>query len=573
MKNLSIAALCFTMSFMLFGCGPRSIRQPLAMLRGGPNAKEKQLEKFITAHVEKIEPMTTQVNLTYWDASTTGKSEHYEKLSQLQLEIRQIHGNPQEYALLKEIKQSGEVTDTRLARQLDKLYYAYLQNQIEPELLKKLVDLDTKIQEKYNTFRGDIDGKKVTMSDVYTIMTTEKDCRKRELAWRASKQVGNAIVGDLLELVKLRNKAARKVDFENYHTMTIVTGEQNVKELDRIFSELDKLTSGPFARLKKDLDIILAKSYGIGVEELLPWHYHDPFFQRTPLVYELDLDVYYQDQDVKELAEKYYAGVDLPVNDILAGSDLYDRESKYPHAFSHDVDRRGDVRILCNLQNTERWMETILHELGHAVYSKYHYQKEPWLLREPAHSFTTEAIAMFFGRLSRNAAWMQEMLDLSDKEREEVEKVSSKYLQFQQVLFARWAMVMYNFEKQLYANPDQNLNNLWWELVEKYQLVRRPPGPVDAGWASKLHFTTAPCYYHNYMMGELLASQLHYHIVHKVLMLQSDKDVSYVGDRKLGDYLRKKVLGSGALYHWNDMIARATGEPLSPKYFVEQFVK
>ena len=180
---------------------------------------------------------------------------------------------------------------------------------------------------------------------------------------------------------------------------------------------------------------------------------------------------------------------------------------------------------------------------------------------------------MFFGRLSRNAAWMQEMLELSDKEREEVEKVSSKYLQFQQVLFARWAMVMYNFEKQLYANPDQDLNNLWWELVEKYQLVKRPPGPVDAGWASKLHFTTAPCYYHNYMLGELLASQLHYHIVHKVFMLESDEGVSYVRDKRIGKYLRKKVFGPGDLYHWNEMIERATAEPLTPKYFVNQFIK
>lgn len=180
---------------------------------------------------------------------------------------------------------------------------------------------------------------------------------------------------------------------------------------------------------------------------------------------------------------------------------------------------------------------------------------------------------MFFGRLSRNAAWMQEMLDLSEKQRLEIEDVSEKYLRFQQVLFARWALVMYNFEKQLYADPDQDLNNLWWELVEKYQFVKRPPGPVDAGWASKLHFTTAPCYYHNYMMGELLASQLHHHIVHEVLKLESGRDVSYVGDKILGDYLREKVLGPGALYRWNDMIERATGEPLTPKYFVEQFVK
>jgi peptidyl-dipeptidase A len=418
-----------------------------------------------------------------------------------------------------------------------------------------------------------MDGQKVTNSDVYIILTTEKDSRTRELAWKASKQVGEAIIGDFLRLVKLRNKAAGELGFDNYHTLSIVTGEQSVEELDRIFDELCELTSEPFARLKGELDSILADSYGLAPEDLMPWHYHDPFFQRTPLVYDQDLDLYYKDQDVKELAQEYYAGIGLPVDDILARSDLYDREGKYPHAFSHDVDRQGDVRILCNLQNTERWMETVLHELGHAVYSKYHDRKEPWLLREPAHSFTTEAIAMFFGRLSRNAAWMQEVLGLSEKERKEIEEVSRKYLKFQQVLFTRWALVMYNFEKRLYANPDQDLNNLWWDLVEKYQFVKRPAGPADAGWASKLHFTTAPCYYHNYMLGELLASQIHHHVVHEVFGLESEQGVSYVGEKALGDYLREQVLGPGALYHWNDMIERATGEPLTPKYFVNQFVK
>ena len=559
MKINFVMVTLFVLLLFLCGCGNV--------------AKTQQLEQFIDIHVAKIEPLSTQANLAYWDASTTGKPEDYERVNKLQLEKRQIYNNPREFAFLKEIKESGQIVNIRLARQLDKLYYAYLRNQIEPELLEKLVDADNRTQEKYNTFRGTIDGEKVTMSDIYTILTTETDSRKRELAWRASKQVGDAISNDLIELVKLRNTAARKVGFDNYHTLSIVTGEQSVQELDRIFDELSELTSEPFARLKKELDRILADGYGIAPDDLMPWHYHDPFFQRTPLVYELDLDIYYKDQDVKELAQRYYAGIDLPVDDILARSDLYDREGKYPHAFSFEADRNGDVRILCNLQNTERWMETILHELGHAVYSKYHDRKEPWLLREPAHSFTTEAIAMFFGRLSRNAAWMQQMLDLSETQVAKIERVSEKYLRFQQVLFARWAMVMYTFEKQLYADPEQDLNTLWWDLVEKYQLIRRPDGPVDAGWASKLHFTTAPCYYHNYMMGELLASQLHNHIVQKVLMLKSDEDVSYVGQKEVGDFIREKVLEPGAAYQWNEMIRRATGEPLTPKYFVEQFVK
>jgi peptidyl-dipeptidase A len=559
MKKLSIVWLSACLLSVCVGCAARH--------------GQDQFSRFLQAHVAKVEPLSAQANLVYWEATTTGKTEKFEELKQLQLQIRRIYSDANDFARIKRFDESKRVREPRLARQLDKLYCAYLQNQIEPALLKQIVELDTKVQETYNNYRATMDGRKVTVSDIYTILTTEPNCTKREAAWRASKQVGNVIIDDFLALIRLRNQAARKLGFDNYHTMAIITGEQNPMDLDLIFEELDWLTREPFARLKNDLDAVLAKSYGIAPKDLMPWHYHDPFFQRTPLVYELNLDQYYKGRDIKELVRKYYAGVGLPVDDILARSDLYDREGKYPHAFSQDVDRKGDVRVLANLQDTERWMETLLHEVGHAIYDKYHDPNEPWLLREPAHSFTTEAIAMFFGRLSRNAAWMQKMLDLSDEETAKVKQVSDKYLQFQQILFVRWALVMYNFEKALYAHPDQNLNVLWWDLIEKYQLLKRPPGPADAGWASKLHFTTAPCYYHNYMLGELLASQLHHHIVHNVLGLESDEGLSYVGDQRVGQYLCENVFGPGARYTWQEMIVRATGEPLTPKYFVQQFVR
>ena len=534
---------------------------------------QDEFSQFLQAHVAKVEPLSARANLAYWEASTTGKAEKFEELKQLQLQIRQIYSDANDFARIKRFDKSKSVREPRLARQLDKLYCAYLQNQIEPALLRQIVELDTNVQQGYNNFRPLLDGRTVTMSDIYTILTTEKDSAKREAAWRASKQVGDVIIDPFLTLVRLRNQAARKLGFDNYHTMAIITGEQNPADLDVLFEELDWLTRGPFARLKEELDAALARSYGIAPRDLMPWHYHDPFFQRTPLVYELNLDQYYKGQDLKVLVDKYYMSVGLPVDDILARSDLYDREGKYPHAFSQDVDRKGDVRVLANLQDTERWMETLLHEVGHALYDKYHDPNEPWLLREPAHGFTTEALAMFFGRLSRNAAWMQTLLILSDEETAKVKQVSDRYLQFQQILFVRWALVMYNFEKALYANPDQNLNVLWWDLVEKYQLLKRPPGPPDAGWASKLHFTTAPCYYHNYMLGELLASQLHHYLVHSVLKLESDEGLSYVGERRVGQYLRENVFGPGARYTWQEMIVRATGEPLTPKYFVQQFVR
>ncbi len=559
MKTLSTLVIMLTISVVVFGCAY--------------NAKEKELEGFITAHVGKVKPMMKEASLASWDAALSGKPEDYDKVSELTLKVRRVYSDPKEFAFLKDAKESGQVKDAVLARQLDVLYNSYLESQIEPELLKKIVDLGTKIEKNFSTFRGTIEGKKVTGNEIKEILKTQTDSSKRRQAWDASKQVGAVVADDIIRLVKLRNQAARELGFDNYHTLSLATAEQDVKELDRTFEQLYELTNEPFAKLKADLDRILAAKCDVAVAELMPWHYHDPFFQETPLVYELDLDAYYEDKDVKELAAEFYAGVGLPVESILANSDLYEREGKNPHAFCTDIDRQGDVRILCNIKNNEYWMEVTLHELGHAVYDKYHDRQVPYLLREPAHIFTTEAIAMFFGRLSRNPAWMQQMLELSDEQRMEIEKVSGRYAQLKQLIFTRWDMVMYNFEKQLYANPEQDLNSLWWRMVEKYQLVKRPRGRNKPDWAAKIHFTIAPCYYHNYMLGELLASQLHNHIIHKILKLESDENLSYIGRRKLGDYLRERVFEAGAVYHWNGMIKRATGEELTPKYFVEQFVE
>ena len=219
------------------------------------------------------------------------------------------------------------------------------------------------------------------------------------------------------------------------------------------------------------------------------------------MVYDLDLDVYYEDKDVKKLAEQFYAGLGLPVDAILAHSDLYEKEGKNPHAFCTHIDREGDVRASCAISRTTRtgWRR-FCTKLGHGVYDKYLDYSTPYLLRSPAHSFTTEAMAMFFGRLSRNPAWMQQMLDLSDAQRAEIEKVGGKYAQLKQLIFARWDMVMYYFEKALYANPDQDLTKLWWDLVEKYQLVKRPPtartptGPPRSTSPSPRAITTTTCW-------------------------------------------------------------------------------
>lgn len=536
-------------------------------------ARNNEMREFLGGHIAKIKPMEKEVNLASWSAETTGKSEDFDRLSELQLELLKVYSDSEEFAFLKGLKESGGVSDKLLDRQLQILYREYLRNQLDDELLKQTVELSNEISKKFNVFRATIDGENVTDNRIKEILKTETDSAKRENAWLGSKQVGKALAEDVIRLVKLRNEAARQLGYENFHTFSLTLSEQDVDELTRIFDELYELTNEPFMELKAELDVILSEKYGVPLHGLRPWHYHDPFFQETPLILSQDLDTYYKGKDIEELSRKFYSGINLPVENVLANSDLYEREGKSPHAFCTNIDREGDVRILCNIQDNEKWMEVQLHELGHAVYSKFYDGEMPYLLRGSAHIFTTEAIAMFFGRLSGNPDWMQQMLELTDAQRDEIATVSGKYAQMKQLIFARWAMVMFNFEKQLYADPDQDLNALWWKLVKKYQFVTAPDDRDEPDWAAKIHIASAPCYYHNYLMGELFASQLHNYLVKNVLKLDSDEGVSYVRQSKVGDYLRMNIFQVGRQWHWNEMIERATGEKLNPKHFVGQFVK
>ena len=67
---------------------------------------------------------------------------------------------------------------------------------------------------------------------------------------------------------------------------------------------------------------------------------------------------------------------------------------------------------------------------------------------------------------------------------------------------------MTHFERGLYADPDADHDARWWDLVERFQLVRRPDDRHAPDWAATIHLASAPVYYHNYQLGEMVASQL-----------------------------------------------------------------
>ena len=566
MKNIYLIALIVAIAVTgMTGCGNKKDK-------GGDMKSE--LQAFIQKYEDTIRPIMKEYTTAMWNSEISGSEEDYAKVEELGIKYTKIFTNKEDFALLKKIKDAGGVKDSLLDRELTVLFNAYQRNQVDEKKLEEIIGMETKIAKKMNTYRATTEkGDSLTDNEVEEILSTSTDNKKLEETWKAHKKVGQVVSADIIALVKKRNEVAKDLGYKNYHEMSLRLSEQDPAEIEKLFNELDDLTRDGFAKLKGQIDSFLSKRYNVPIAELKPWHFQGRFFQEAPKIYTLDLDKYYKDKDLVKLTTDYYASLGMDVKYIVDRSDLFEKKGKNQHAFCIDMDNEGDVRILCNVKPNYKWMNTMLHEFGHGVYDKYISRDLPFALRDPAHTFTTEAIAMMFGRLASNAQWMQDMLGVSNEEKAKIKDEAFKYTRLEQLVFSRWSQVMYRFEKGLYENPDQDLNKLWWDLVEKYQLMKKPEGRNEPDWASKIHIATSPCYYHNYHLGELLASQLNHYIVVNILKQDDINGASYYNNKEVGKYLMEKVFAPGSKYTWNEMIKRATGEELTAKYYAEQFVE
>ena len=524
---------------------------------------------YIRHHESVIAPLHSEYSLKFWDLSLNGNDKASEQaLVAAKERYLKVYNNRDEFRQIRQWTASGVQLDAIEGRQLKLIHDAFVPNQIEQDVLRDIVQRETQIENLFNTFRADFEGGKASDNQLRDILRSESDIARRRAAWEATKQVGHEVAPQLLELIAIRNREARKLGYPDYYAMMFELQELDETAVFSLLDRLERLSERAFMEMKSELDATLKRKYGVSSPESEPWLYSDPFFQEYPAAGAAEsLDDVFKDTDIESLTREHYRSIGLEIDDLLRRADLYEREGKSQHAFCMDMDREGDVRVLCNIRKIERWMSTMLHEFGHAVYDKYNDRSLPFLLRTPAHTLTTEAIAMLNGRMSKNPEWLTKIAGLSPSDAQRLSATALKTLRSEMLIFLRWAITLIRFERQLYRNPAIDLNRLWWEYVERFQKITPPEDRDRPDWASKIHLASSPVYYQNYVLGELMASQLLRYIHQSIVKFES-----YVGNPQVGEYLIEKVFKPGARYDWDTMLMKATGEPLNAEYFIAQFV-
>lgn len=520
-------------------------------------------EAFLVAYEARVRPLRRTHGETYWRFAIGHGGGLQSRLEELENQLSALHADPAAYEALA--RWSAEEHPPLVARQVQLLLPEFRQNQVDEALRARIIRLGLEVEDAYGKHRPVVDGEVMSSNQLDRELLKGRDDRRRRLVWEATRDIGREVRDTVIELVEARNELARELGFSDYFALELANQEMDPDALFGLLDQLREATDAPWARQKAALDREVARERGKAASELMPWDYPDRFLQSVPR-HDVgrSTDLFFTLRAIKKNTRGFYRSIGLPIDDLWTVADLLPRDGKSPHAFCIGIDNPSDVRVLCNLDATSRWMETSLHEFGHAVYNAGISEDLPWVLREAAHTFITEAVAMFFGRLPKTRPWLENVAGVPAS----IAAHAQAALAEAQLVFARWVLVVTNFERELYRDPRQDLESRWWELVEDIQGLRRPDGWDAPDWASKIHLACYPVYYQNYLLGELLASQFRAAIARRTG--QEEAEATYAGRPEVGAFFAG-LFSDGQKQRWDDAVRSHTGWPLQPDHWVRQF--
>ncbi|PWW03214.1 peptidyl-dipeptidase A [Paenibacillus cellulosilyticus] len=425
----------------------------------------------------------------------------------------------------------------------------------DPILEQQILELWNRLHYRISTFRAPIDGASLSNRQISTLLNTQRDSAYRKRIWEAGMRLGEEIAPGLLELVNLRNQVARAQGFDNYFLMKLELQGIAMEELDESIVKLREGLDPSYRQLKDELDANVAKKLTISSSKIEAWHYQALMLQRYPARQSAcNWDINKIITGIVNWLRPSCDGIDQ----LISKADLLGRVGKSQANCCLNVDRKKDIRLMCNLSGDTEGLRLLLHELGHAFYECGLDESLPFILRQPAHPFLSEAVALLFERMSVETEWLKEIgvvsPDLVDDSLQKAELRRNLLMK----LYATIAIV--EFEKELYHNPTSHLNDTWWYILENVQRIRRPDNWDYPYWAANAHLTTLPVYYYNYLWGEAAASQLQHSL--------QDQFQSEFSKCSL-DWLRNRLAKPGSLRDWAALLNEVSGTPLNMRYLIE----
>lgn len=507
----------------------------------------ERVESYLDALEAELEELSRQYWECLWKLRTEGHSDGLEEAQKVWLERTRDLADHAQLTVLKEKDLTGI-----LGRRALRLWQVFRDAPVlrKPEVKRlqtEVVKLQNEVAQTHANFRPTLRGKKASYLEIQRILREEEDRNLRRDAWFADQAFGAEVEDRARELVLRRNELAREMGYSDlYHR--VLEGQEGVEEefLANLLVQLESLTDGPHQR-----KVALLQDE-LGVVDIQYWDKSKEGQELTRRIAPL----FPKDSHLPRLIATL-RGIGIEWDDLSIFLDIDEREGKSPYAYAGPINVPLDVRLLANLGNGPYYCWVLFHEGGHCLHFAL-VQQPYWILREPESCFQ-EAMAEIIGGLIKTDVWRRRYADLPEELVAELREERWK----EKIKQVRWYTQLLTFERELFTNPHQNLNDLWWGLGERLLGLSRPDG--ECSWANIIAFSTHPVYLQGFLIAELIRA-------HTYEYLRRTQG-SIIDNPATGRFLIENYYRPGDSKPWGELIREATGEELNPQYFVDELLR
>lgn len=547
---------------------------------------EKILRHYISQKEDLIRNYYMESAVALWNATVSGKENDYQKLVEIELAFNKsnqdasnlfapdrfysitqnIFTNEQDFQMLQKLKMSGLITDSLLSRQLNVLYQAFMGPQIETDRYQKLMNAEVKLWQAFSGLKVTLGKTVYSGNQIDSLRKNSTDPEVLRQIFEAYRVQGQKLVTDIVKMVKDRNEFAVNFGYTDFYQLTLESKDQTPEQIEKILEEIELKTRDQYFEAKRVIDKLLAKKYNLSAEDLKPWLYNDERSSYLPEKFRRQMDSLFINIDPIKKAESFFEGIGSPVADVFANSDLEYRPKKSSVTAMINVDFKNDIRLISSIQKTHEGMVRMMHLGGHAAHYKSISDQVPYLLKTPNYALG-EGVARYYESLASNYNWLKSTVLPDTVHQKQLILVCEHLLQVDRLFRCRRLLAMAHFEREIYQNPNQNLDNLWYEVNLKYLGLNYEKDKNFGSWAANKFSTSLSCNTHNLVLADVFAAQLQHAIEKRVL-----KNGNYTNNSEIGEYLENNLYKYGNTVTWEKLIEKATGEPLNTAYFVNYLV-
>lgn len=406
-------------------------------------------------------------------------------------------------------------------------------------------------------------------------MDVEDEEELRKACYEGLCSIGPFVAERFIEIVKLRNRFARLMGFQDFYDYKVTLAEGFGKT--RLFEMLDDLESKT-RQPAMDARAELAKAKGESV--LLPYNMPHAIAGDVSKA----MDPYFPFEDAVDVWARTFAALGIDYKGSVMTLDLCERQGKYSNGFCHWpqpawrkadgswVPARANFTSLASpheVGSGRTALVTLLHEGGHAAHFANVDQRSPLFAQEraPTSVAYAENQSMFLDSLADDAAWLSRYARTRTGEVVPwalVEAQIRSQHPLRKLLMCRSMLAVPYFEKALYEMSEEELTVDALLALEAKVEQDIQGGPASRPLLSVPHILAdeSSCYYHGYVLAEMSVHQTRQYFAQKYGRIVDNPEV---GKELTQSYWRP---GNGAAFL--SLVESLTGSPLSAEAWVHE---